>query len=246
MKTGTRHIPLEGAYNVRDIGGYPTQSGRETRWYTFFRADALNALTPAAQQQLLDYGLRTVIDLRSDHELAQEPNVFAQSDAVRYLNIPLLSGRGSHNGNPGEMPRDLVTVYKYILDDAQPKVCEVMSAICEADAFPVLVHCTAGKDRTGVIAALMLDLAGVTDELIAEDYALTGQYLGPRMDAIRKNAAEAGRDMSAFEALLLSEPIAMMMTLRYLDETYGGAESYLRHIGLTDSQIAHLRTVLVG
>lgn len=243
MTTPMRHIPLEGAYNVRDVGGYPTQDGGTTNWKTFLRADGLNALTEDAQDTLIDYGVRTIIDLRSETELADEPNVFAESDRVKYVNIPLLPA--NNRPTPDEMPRDLLTIYKLILDDCQQRVLDVMSTLAESDTFPALVHCTAGKDRTGVITALMLDLAGVNDKTIAEDYALTGVYLQPKLDMIREKAKESGRDMTAFEPLLLSEPDAMKATLQYLDENYGGAEKYLRTIGLSEDQIALLKTKML-
>ncbi len=243
MITNSRHIPLDGAYNVRDIGGYTTDDGRETRWKTFLRADSLGTLAPEAQQALLDYGVRTIIDLRHDHEITQEPNVFADSEHVRYVNIPLLS---SGSSKPEDMPRDLVTIYKHILDNTQEQVLRVLTTMLEEEAFPVLVHCTAGKDRTGVITALMLDLVNVPDVAIAEDYALTGQYLAPKLEKIRQGAAALGHDMSAFEPLLLSEPAAMIETLRHLDEIYGGAAAYLHTIGLRDEQIAYLQSKIAG
>lgn len=243
MTKGMRHIPLEGTYNIRDLGGYTTQDGYETNWKTMLRADSLGEMTPEAQQELIDYGVRTIIDLRGDSELETEPNPFANSDQVRYLNIPLLPHTDSTN--PNDMPNDLLTLYKHILDDVQDKLLKVMQALLADDVFPALVHCTAGKDRTGVVSALLLDLAGVPDNTIAEDYALTGQYLKPKLDKIREQAVAAGRDIAAFENLLLSEPEAMIATLSYLDEKYGGSASYLNHIGLDVTQIRKLRTTMV-
>lgn len=239
MTTDRRHIPLEGAYNVRDVGGYPTQGGPPTQWQRFFRADSLGLLTDAAQQQLLDHGVRTVIDLRSNDEVTAEPNVFAESDAVAYHNIPIFTQDNSTTIR--ELPRDLLTIYKHILDAAQPQVLQVMTTLAEPDAFPALVHCTAGKDRTGVITALLLDLVGVDDGTIAADYQLTTVYLKPKLDKIREQAAAAGRDMAAFEPLLLSQAETMSATLRYLDEVHGGAEAYLHTIGLSTQQTAQLK-----
>lgn len=244
MTTDERHIPLEGAYNVRDVGGYLTHDGPSTQWKRFLRADSLGTLTEAAQQQLLDYGLRTMIDLRSDNEVTAEPNVFAESDAITYYNIPIFAASASVVLE--QMPRDLLTIYKYILDDAQSQVLQVMTALAEPDAFPALVHCTAGKDRTGVITALLLDLVGVDDETIAADYQLTTIYLKPKLDKIREQAAAAGRDMISFEPLLLSEAETMLATLRYLDEVHGGAEAYLHHIGLSSQQTAQLKQGLIA
>jgi protein-tyrosine phosphatase len=238
-----RHWPLEGVYNLRDVGGYTTHDGRKTRWRTFLRADALHKLTPAAQQALIDHGVRTIIDLRHDDELAAAPNVFANSDQVTYHNLPLFAG-ASPSGNR-TMPPDLETIYRYVLDERQTAVKAVFDAMTAADAFPVLIHCTAGKDRTGVITALMLGLAGVHAETIAEDYALTAHYAEGLFVELRAGAAAAGRDLAVFERYLESKPEAMINTLAYLEEKYTSVQSYLERIGLTDAQIAQLRQQMI-
>src|SRR5262245_5682235 len=105
-----RHLALEGTHNVRDIGGYATRDSRETRWRTVYRSDSLHRLSAAAQADLIAYGLRTVIDLRHSQETADMPNVFAQSERVRYLNLPLFEAStsqppsGAGGATPGERP----------------------------------------------------------------------------------------------------------------------------------------------
>jgi protein-tyrosine phosphatase len=239
MSITTRHLPLEGAYNVRELGGYATADGRITRWQSLLRADSLDALSAKARQQLLDYGIRTIIDLRSNQEVELEPNVFAGSSQVQYVHIPLLGE--TNNGDSAHTPRDLLTIYKHILDNCQTRIVAVMRTFLSEGDTPALVHCSAGKDRTGVISALMLALAGVDDETIAHDYALTGYYLKPKFDRYRQKAAAAGRDMEAFELLLLSEPQTMLDTLQYLQNVYRGAAAYLSQIGLNDLEIDQLR-----
>jgi protein-tyrosine phosphatase len=243
LRPALRHWPLAGTYNLRDIGGYATQEGGMTRWRTFLRADALHKLTPAAQQALIDSGVRTIIDLRHDEELATAPNVFANSDQVTYHNLPLFAG-ASPNGNR-TMPPDLETIYRHVLDDRQAAIKAVFDAMTATDAFPVLIHCTAGKDRTGVIAALMLGLAGVHAETIAEDYALTAHYAEGLFVELRTAAAAAGRDLAVFERYLESKPEAMINTLAYLAEKYESVPAYLKQIGLTAAQIDRLRQQLL-
>ncbi len=235
-RAGQRHIPLEGSHNIRDVGGYPTSDSRTTRWRTFLRADSLHRLTSAGQQHLIEYGLRTVIDLRSTPELAAAPDVFAASREVNYVHISLMP--------PRSWP-DVESLYRHILDERQEAVKSVFDAMTE-EAFAVLIHCTAGRDRTGVISALMLGLAGVSHTTIAEDYSLTDHYGQGMYDQFRRDAAEAGRGPAAIEPYVHSRPEAMLKTLAHLEATYQSVPAYLERIGLTDAQIDRLRRAIVA
>ncbi len=240
---GQRHLPLEGAYNIRDIGGYPAAAGTTTRWRTFLRADSLHNLTPASQQALIDYGVRTIIDLRFAQECSAAPNVFAAGGSVRYINLSLFEG-SAPNGM-GRQLVDLESIYRYILDERQAAVKAVLELMAD-DAFPVLIHCTAGKDRTGMITALMLGLAGVDHATIAEDYALTAHYGAELLATLHAQAAAAGRDMATYARFLAAEPAAMRNTLAYLEAKYVSVPAYLAQIGLTATQIAQLRRQLLS
>lgn len=240
---GQRHLPLEGSYNIRDVGGYTTGDGHTTRWRTFLRADSLHRLTPVSQQELIDYGLRTVIDLHHERELAAAPNVFADSSEVHYVNISLMEGAA-----PDAEVRywsGLEDLYKYILDERQEVVKAVFDAMTQ-EAFPVLIHCTAGKDRTGIITALMLGLADVDHATIAEDYALTAKFSGGLFDRFRAQTAKAGGDMAILERYLESKPEAMLNTLAHLEAAYGNVPTYLQQIGLTATQLDRLRQTIVA
>ena len=238
-----RHLPLESSYNIRDVGGYTTSDGYTTRWRTFLRADSLHRLTPASQQYLIDYGLRTIIDLRYERELATAPDVFANSSEVNYVNISLMA-EAAPNAERRYWP-DLESLYKYILDERQEVVKAVFDVMTQ-EAFPVLIHCTAGKDRTGIITALMLGLADVNHAIIAEDYALTAYFGGGMFDQFRAQAAEAGRDMAILERYLEAKPEAMLNTLAHLEATYQNVPTYLQHIGLTTTQLNRLRQTIVA
>ena len=242
QQTGKRHLPLAGSYNIRDVGGYPTADGRITRWRTFLRADSLHELTPDGRQALIDFGIRTVIDLRGSRERANAPNVFADSGTVNYITISLLSA-----ASPDEESRvtnDLEELYKYLIDDRQENIKAVFD-VMTMEAFPVLVHCTAGKDRTGIITALILGLAGVNRGTIAEDYALSAFYSGELFDKLRADVVARGKDPASLEPWLLSEPEAMLNTLAYLEAEYVDVPAYLRHIGLTGNQLDQLRQTII-
>ncbi|HRW10958.1 MAG TPA: tyrosine-protein phosphatase, partial [Caldilineaceae bacterium] len=164
------------------------------------------------------------------------------SDEVAYVNISLLADAAPTVER--RMLPDLESIYKYILDERQAVLKQIFE-VMTAEAFPVLIHCTAGKDRTGVVSALLLGLAGVDHDTIAEDYALTARYAGGMFNELRAQAAAAGRDMSTYERYLEAKPEAMRNTLAYLMEKYESVPVYLIRIGLTEGQINSLRRQLL-
>jgi protein-tyrosine phosphatase len=235
-----RRLPLAGAYNLRDVGGYPAADGGQTRWRTLFRADSLHRLTVEEQEALLEYGVRTVIDLRRPDETASAPNVFAASPRVRYLHLSITDSAPDPNGPSIALDE----LYRRILDDRQAQLGAVLTALSEEGAFPAVVHCTAGKDRTGLIVALLLGIAGVPPEQIVEDYALSAVYLAETFWAeVSARLTAAGIPLERYRQLLASAPETMVATLAYLDERYGGAVGYAAHLGLVDRQLATLPRV---
>ena len=241
--TLTRHLGLEGTYNLRDLGGYGTLDGRTTRWRTFFRSDSLHRLPPAAQTTLLDYGVRTVIDLRRSDELHVAPNVFASSPAVTYHQVSLLVDTPPMRG---VRPRPLVETYWMILDERQEQLRQALATLAAPEGLPALVHCTAGKDRTGVLVALVLGVVGVPTTTIVEDYALTAQYLvGTYLEEVRQRAARNGIPWEWYQHQVDCHPEFMHTTLQYLEERYGNITTYVRTIGLSDEQCDRLRQALV-
>ncbi|OJV91309.1 MAG: hypothetical protein BGO39_27065 [Chloroflexi bacterium 54-19] len=240
-ETPARRIELEGCYNLRDIGGYATLDGRTTRWGTIFRADGLHRLPAHSQAKLLGYSLRTIIDLRRPAELETSPNVFANSSAVTYLNVSLVEDESQAR----ELP-SLVNLYKTMLDSGAAQFRLVFDALLIPGSFPALVHCTAGKDRTGMVIALLLGLAQVPNQTIAEDYALSTEYLSPLFDTFRQQWQQ-GRpdaDLAGYEKLLASEPEMMLETLEYLDSKFGGARQYIAGLGFNEEEIEYLRDSL--
>ena len=242
----TRRLELEGAYNVRDIGGYETVDGHRTRWKTFLRSDGMHRLTARDQTTLLDYGLKTVVDLRRTDEVEEKPNVFEGSDQVTYVRHNL-SGDNLQASAP-EPEEDLDTAHKTArnysrnLDSQQAQYRETLATLASPGALPAIFHCTAGKDRTGRIAALILGNAGVPNETIVEDYGISGRYW-------YESYLATGSDVDAYSGVqtwqefqgLVSPPGAMRLVLQHLEDRYGGVRGYLKTIGLTDEQIESLR-----
>lgn len=238
----TRHLPVAGTYNVRDLGGYLTGKG-ETRWRRILRADGLHRLDADGMATLVGEGVTTVIDLRHADELASQPNPFSTNAAVRYHNVSLFDQLAPTPKPGGDV---LLELYKLALAQRQDAIAAVLTTIAEAPEGVVLFHCTAGKDRTGIVALLLLALAGVEAALIVEDYAQTGRMIAPMVEEILAHAVARGADIEAFRPLLASEPETMVATIAHLFEQYGSARQYLRTIGLDDATIARLHDRLVG
>lgn len=238
-------MQLEGAYNVRHVGGYVTKDGRLTRPNLFFRSDSLHRLTAADQQQLLDSGLRTIIDLRRQTEVESQPNVFANSTVVNYRHLPLYND-WSEVVDDGRRLQGLAHLYQLILDYCHETICRVVAAIADPQTLPVLIHCAVGKDRTGIITALLLGATNVLEETIVADYALSYDYLTPLINEFRREAVRNGFDMDLYETFLRSPPQAMRQTLDHLSNNYGGVRAYLKTIGLRETQLVTLANQLVG
>ena len=247
-----RHLDLEGAYNIRDIGGYATSDGRSTRWQTMLRADSLHKLTPASKRALIEYGVRTVIDLRTTDELQQAPDVLSNSSDVSYIHRNILGDprESVTSGPPASLvgAKRLLELYTTMLDQRRAVMVETLETLAAPEALPALFHCFAGKDRTGLITALLLGLAGVPAETIAEDYSLSAGYLSKRFfdPEAAPEIDASGYTLEQYQMeYCYCAPDLMLETLRYIDERYGGIEGYVRDGGLTQEQIDRLRIALL-
>ena len=242
----TRSLQIDGAYNVRDLGGYETVDGRRTRWRTFIRSDSLHRLTPASQVKLVGYGVHTVIDLRTSAEINGQPNVFAGSTQVSYRHIIMVGDSFAGPSAGHELPMRVVNQYRLTLDQRLAQIGEIMALLAAPVSGAVLFHCAGGQDRTGLIAALLLGVAGVPPETIAEDYTLTAQYavdLYLGKDA-PPDVAPADYTVEAYRRRNCP-PEAMMLTLEHLERRYGGVEGYLRASGVSDGELTSLRASLL-
>jgi protein-tyrosine phosphatase len=224
--------------NARDLGGYPTVDGAVTRSRSLLRADDLAQLSAEGLQALADYGLETVLDLRWPEEISAAPNpVPRKLPHVRYVTVSLLADNPAAWGALGgycSKERWKCTV----LERLRPQLKQSLSVIAAAGPGPLLFHCVAGKDRTGVVAAVLLALAEVVPAAIAADYAASTENL---RDAylLRYRDSDAA---SIVEAVRCPEEAVYNM-LEYLGGA-GGIKAYLRGIGLTEVEITRLRARL--
>lgn len=246
----TRHLDLEGTVNLRDLGGYETAEGRRTRWRTFLRCGTMHRITDASKAALVDMGLRTVIDLRTTVEIQDQPNVFAGSDHVAYRRQNMVGDEPQSDSSVtdvmGEVSEMILSSYGRTLDSRQEQVRLTLAALAEPGALPAVYHCAGGKDRTGMISALLLGIAGVPDKTIAQDYALSATYL---LDRYMTEQAPPGMVAGSYTAQDYQDefcpPEGMLAVLTHLRDRYGGVEGYVRAAGLGDLEIDRLRSALV-
>lgn len=228
-----RHIELEGTQNIRDLGGYPTKDGKQTKWGKYYRADSLHKVSQEGHAFLQkEKSIHTIIDLRLSME-----GKYRKEDKALYdfYNIPLLDPATFTT----KMPKSLVDMYILMLETSKPKFKEIMDIFLKKKGKPVLFHCRVGKDRTGVLAAILLDLAGVSRDIIVKDYALTGEYKKITDEELKNRPPLMSRNQ--FKTMLECEPAYMEAFLDYLYEKYGDAAGFLKAIGLMEEEIKALR-----
>ncbi|MFN2106528.1 MAG: tyrosine-protein phosphatase [Candidatus Promineifilaceae bacterium] len=243
MNSFDRTLDWDGCWNVRDLGGLATVDGRYTRRRALVRSDLLGRLTPRGKQQLLDYGVRTIIDLRSPDEVEKDPSaVFASGDHAPDYLVVAAETRTPQVMALFKQAETRAELYKISLAQYAANNVRIMRAIAGAAEGGVVIHCHSGKDRTGTTAALLLSLAGVEDDEIAADYAETQERLWPSYE---KWVEEHGVDENDRWLIPITEPQTMLETLAYLQDKYGGVESYLKQAGMMAGEIERLRVRLV-
>lgn len=243
-----RRLDWPGCPNTRDLGGLPTVRGGHTRRGAVVRSDSPHRLSKAGQKALLDHGVRTIVDLRLPDEAASGRYSFAVpgDHGITYQNLSFISpsAAGSDASESAE-PLRLADDYKRMLERFSSQVVAITRAIARAAPGGVLIHCHAGRDRTGLIAALLLDLVGVPREIIAEDYALSSENLRERTEEWLSSNPDRRAEWEEDVRRYWTRPEVMGEVLAYLDERFGGTEGYLRKAGLGDDEIAALRAKLL-
>jgi protein-tyrosine phosphatase len=250
-------IDLEGAVNARDLGGLPGEDGRQTLGGRLLRSDNLQDLSPADVAKLVDdLGVTTVVDLRSSAEVASEgPAPLDCVPAVRHAHHPVIPELGSatdaiaealltRNRDMSRFPDD-PTCGHYLgyLEDRPDQVVAALRSIARAPGA-VLVHCAAGKDRTGVVVALALTAADVRPEAVIADYAATGDRIEAILDRLRKSRTYA-RDIDSQPVVAhVARPETMSAFLQQMDVRYGGVVSWLADHGFGDDDLRLLRAKL--
>ncbi len=233
-------LTWSGCRNVRDLGGLPTADGGSVRPRALVRADSLTQLDEDGVAAVRAYVVSRIIDLRAGAGDGSPPHPFADDDT--YRSVPWIDVDREPERDPAA-ERDLADLYRGSLDRNVVQVGAAVRAFTEAPPGAVVVHCAAGKDRTGMLVAVLLELAGVPREAVLADYALSADLLG--IAEILDTLDEDTRRQA--ERYSWSEPVTLQSALEHLDAVYGGARAYLRDAcGLSDSELDAARDRLVG
>jgi protein-tyrosine phosphatase len=241
-----RRLELEGASNFRDLGGYPARDGRQTRWGVVFRSDALHWLTASDLVALQEYDLRTVLDLRTYEEVARSGPGPLDRQGVGYFHLSVLDREGGESaGVPAPAGDDLAERYLWYLDVGKVALVEALATMADRRHHPVVFHCSAGKDRTGVLSALLLALLGVDHETIVQDYSLTAAAMDRIVARLRQDSRDAARLDAAPPSRLVIDPWTMTRFLQLLEEHHGGALAWSLGAGLDGEAVARLHDLLL-
>ena len=235
---------LDGARNCRDLGGYPTQYGVPTAVGQFLRSDNPSKFTDADLARLYDdYGVRCQLDLRSDEEIDREPSKLNGYKDIDYIPISLMDGIHSSGGKANT--DNLTNMYIGMMDYSQDLFLALFKSVLKHLDDCIFFNCTAGKDRTGTTAMLLLKVAGVSNEDIVIDYKATGANIYEDMVVLHKFYQEKYNIKMDFD-ILDSQPHHMESALKHLETTYGTVENWMKKIGLTDGEIGQIRDKMLG
>lgn len=248
---GTRDILFEGAANFRDLGGYRTIDGRTVRWQRLFRSADLSGLSEADLDLLDGMGLSMIFDLRSASERSARPSKHREGSAIRRLHRDY-----EHSGadlraimsdpavNMATLHGLMVALYRRLPEEQADSFRHVFQALAAGDT-PLVFHCAAGKDRTGALAALILELLGVPRDTIMADFILTNRSFAHNRDRFLRYGRREGIDDDVWDPMLRADPGYLVTMFEILDARVGGVNGYFQWLGLGEADIAAIRAHLL-
>lgn len=251
-----RRLAIEGPSNFRDLGGYATPNG-PTRWGQVFRSDNPSLLTAADIAYLQRLGIEVSCDFRGEREVEDDPSALVSVEGISYQRVPISASGPDHTSSierlmSGELKKftfqDMADAYGRMLDWNSDEVGAVIRHVANPECGPIVFNCTAGKDRTGITAALLLLMVGVADADVLDDYELSGRYLASeRLEERYESLAAVGIERDAVEGMFEVRRKTLKLTLVAARAQYGSTDAYLRdHMGLTDVDFAGVQQKLVG
>jgi protein tyrosine/serine phosphatase len=246
-----RDLVWDGCLNVRDLGGHRTSDGGETKFGAIVRSDSVSQLTEAGWQALVAHGVRTVVDLRGDHEREEDPPrelpvdvvhvPFMEASEEEWNEIaPEIEAASAAAPDVATSTRD---VYVIFLERFKANVAAGVRAVARAQEGGVVVHCAGGKDRTGLLTALLLHVVGVSEQEIAADYALSEERLRPRHEAWFE-AAESEEELVRLQRIAQTPAGSMLGVFHELERLYGSVDDYLLSARVEEEDLERVRSRL--
>lgn len=266
VRTALRVLPLEGGHNFRDLGGYATEDGRTVKWGEVFRSGVMSGLTPADYDYLSGMGIKVICDFRTSQERASEPTNWQEAGVAQYLTFPDPAGADQSSFmtvfqdpdvTPEKVSQAMAAGYAQIAKDQVPAYLEMFDQLAAGD-LPLAFNCSAGKDRTGIAAALLLTLLGVPHDTVVEDYALSEKVVDYMADYQKAASGEEGTaedNPYAFLSQLPPELLAPLMrsdpkyieaAFSEIEAEYGSVAAFLRdEVDVTDEKADAIRSRLL-
>jgi protein-tyrosine phosphatase len=236
-----RWVELDGCENFRDLGGHVSASGERVRYDLLFRSDTVEALSDEDHGRLNELGIVTVIDLRATSEIERRGRLDVERHDLRYVHLPLIDEVGDPKAwDPADAARPEYPIEGncQMLHDGSERLAEVLRVLAEPGALPAVFHCISGKDRTGLVAAVVLSLLDVPRDVVADEYALSQGRNG--------HSSASSELQSAFPLVFGAPPANMLGVLDALDRDFGSVAGYVASLGVTADLIERLRAALLG
>jgi protein-tyrosine phosphatase len=242
-----RRLTLTGAVNFRDLGGYPAAGGRTTRWRMIWRSDSLAELTAEDQAAVAALGLRTLCDFRLPDEAARKPNRLPEGHGIDTRSFGFIPEgtldmlRAIERGDldAAGIEAEVLSHYSKFVTDHAEAYRPLFTLLLSEGTLPLLIHCTSGKDRTGIAAAAILLALGTPRDVVVADYTLTNAYRRDIRHLFRGAVSDA-----ALHALTTANPAYLARALDTMDAAFGGPEGWLETIGVDAAARAELRARL--
>lgn len=250
-ETYVRHLKFHSVLNFRDIGGYRAKGGKTVAWRRIFRSGEFRDITPEDMQRLTkELGVMSVIDLRSQLELKNQGKGLLEGCDIKYCNIAFMSDGGDPEANSRRY-QNLTNMGDFYLElmrqkEFGAKVIQALELIAEPANHPLVFHCAVGKDRTGMLAAMLLKLLGVKETDIIEDYTLSEPYMDELLEKLKNIPPKEGeRPLDIPEYFWKASASSMVKLLSTLKKEYGSVEKYLKEMGMAENLPQQLRKTLL-
>ncbi|MFN3231673.1 MAG: tyrosine-protein phosphatase [Alphaproteobacteria bacterium] len=237
-----RVLPLEGATNFRDLGGYKTRDGRHTKWRHLYRSNSLAGLTDSDLAHVADLNIKVVCDFRRDEERVENPSRLPDANAPDVIPFSIGPDREESelfkvlqqsNVTEATLGAAMQNAYRAYAQQFTGAYARFMRLCAQADQLPLLFHCAAGKDRTGWGAAILLEALGVDRDTIYHDYELTNQYLVRNLDALAEKYPDM-ESLEVFHTMLAAHPDYLAAGHKAMEDTFGSFDAYLENgLGFT-------------